>query len=527
MNKVTLLCLFLLFNIAFSIHLDFYHDKITSELKETIEKFEENSENISVLIKLKEQINYDNIEETDLELRGIRIVEELQNIASTTQKDILKWLNQHEHVIEIHPFWVVNAIRIDLRIPAVVNELLEGFESLIELVEPNNKFVAQLEHPNDVNNAPYKHLDVEKRDAMTTEWNVDRIGAPLFWDKGITGAGYVVANADTGVQWDHPALINNYRGYDSVTGTVTHDYNWWDGSNTSSSNPICGGKTKAPCDDNGHGTHTTGTSVGYDGATNHIGVAFGAKWIACKNMDMGVGSPASYISCLQFLVAPTDLNGNNPDPSLRPHVISNSYGCPPSEGCAADSLKDAVTSVVEAGIVMSVSAGNDGSTCGSVNAPPGIYSNIISVGALQRQSSLIASYSSRGPVLVDGSNRIKPDIVCGGSSVRSSYPTNTYKTLSGTSMAAPAIAGSVPLLYEADPSIARNVLITTYRLLAGSIERNSTQCGSEVLDENFSMNNSINDLHSLDSYIAQATDKTKNDVYGWGEADIVASANTN
>ena len=62
-----------------------------------------------------------------------------------------------------------------------------------------------------------------------------------------------------------------------------------------------------PCDDNGHGTHTTGTTVGDDGAGNQIGVAPGAKWIGCRNMDQGNGTPATYTECFQFFIAPTDL----------------------------------------------------------------------------------------------------------------------------------------------------------------------------------------------------------------------------
>ena len=75
---------------------------------------------------------------------------------------------------------------------------------------------------------------------------------------------------------------------------------------------------------------------GDDGAGNQIGVAPGAKWIGCRNMDQGVGTPATYTECFQFFIAPTDLNGQNPNPTLRPHVMNNSWGCPPSEGCAAE-----------------------------------------------------------------------------------------------------------------------------------------------------------------------------------------------
>ena len=85
----------------------------------------------------------------------------------------------------------------------------------------------------------------------------------------------------------------------------------------------------------GHGSHTIGTMVGDDGGSNQVGVAPGAKWIGCRNMNAGDGTPAQYNECAQFFLAPTDLSGANPNPDLAPDVISNSWGCPASEGCTA------------------------------------------------------------------------------------------------------------------------------------------------------------------------------------------------
>ena len=60
------------------------------------------------------------------------------------------------------------------------------------------------------------------------EWGVSRVKAPWAWSQGYTGQGIVVAGQDTGYAWDHPALINAYRGYDPATGIADHDYNWHD-----------------------------------------------------------------------------------------------------------------------------------------------------------------------------------------------------------------------------------------------------------------------------------------------------------
>ena len=140
-----------------------------------------------------------------------------------------------------------------------------------------------------------------------------------------------------------------------------------------------------------------------------------------------------------------ELDPDDPTPRA-PQIISNSYGCPPSEGCAVHVLQDAVEAVRAAGIFMAASAGNNGPACSSVQDPPGLEASVFSVGAVDA-NNLIAGFSSRGPVTVDGSGRRKPELAAPGVNVRSSYPPNGYITLNGTSMAAPHVAGAVALLF--------------------------------------------------------------------------------
>jgi len=309
-------------------------------------------------------------------------------------------------------------------------------------------------------------------------WNLQKIGAVSVWAQQIRGKGIVVANADTGVQWDHPALQKKYRGYATKTGTVNHNYNWWDAIHSSiagGTNP-CGYNLGQPCDDYGHGTHTMGTLVGGN-HDNKIGVAPRAKWIACRNMDNGVGRPSTYMECFQFFLAPWDLSGSNPDPTKAPDVVSNSWGCPPSELCAPDSLKIATDNLRAAGIFVSVSAGNDGSSCSSISDPASIYNAATTVGATDSRDAL-ASFSSRGPVTVDGSNRRKPDLSAPGVNVRSSLPNGRYGMMSGTSMAAPHVAGAVALLWQAAPTLRGNVKATE-RLLFKTAYR-GVQTGNQV-----------------------------------------------
>src|SRR5262249_13527964 len=205
-----------------------------------------------------------------------------------------------------------------------------------------------------------------------------------------------IRGADSGYRWDHTALKNNYRGFDGAT--ANNDYNWHDSIH--SGGGICGADSPGPCDDSGHGTHTMGTAVGDDGQGNQIGMAPGAKWIGCRNMDRGNGTPATYIECMEFFLAPYPVNGTpaQGNPALAPDITTNSWTCPPPEGCSPDSLKQAVEAQRAAEILMVVAAGNGGPNCSTVIDPPSIYDASYSIGAYNYSTNIIANFSSRGPV---------------------------------------------------------------------------------------------------------------------------------
>lgn len=306
------------------------------------------------------------------------------------------------------------------------------------------------------------------------EWNIAKVNANLVWDYGFRGQGAVIAGQDTGYDWEHPALKNAYRGWNG--SRAEHDYNWHDAIHVSNSR--CPGDSPIPCDDYGHGTHTMGTMVGEDGV-NQIGMAPAAKWIGCRNMNFGVGSPATYTECFQFFLAPTKLDGSDPLPDLAPDVINNSWSCPVSEGCSDPNvLHTVVENVRAAGILTIQSAGNNGPNCSSITDPAGIYQASFTVGATD-SADVIAPFSNRGPVTVDGSNRTKPDISAPGVGIRSSLPHNGYGTMSGTSMAAPHVAGLAVLLISADPTLQGDPDRIQNVIESGAIPRTTTQsCGS-------------------------------------------------
>jgi subtilisin family serine protease len=211
-------------------------------------------------------------------------------------------------------------------------------------------------------------------------------------------------------------------------------------------------------------------------------------------MDRGYGTPATYIECFEFFLAPYPV-GESPDdgnanPALAPHLINNSWSCPPSEGCDWATLQSTVEAVRAAGIMIVSSAANGGSSCSTIREPVSLYDAVYTVGATDPNDN-IASFSSRGPVTIDGSQRLKPDISAPGTGTYSSLPNGSYGYKQGTSMAAPHVAGAVALLWSTRPDLRGQIAQTESILNQTAVPRYSTQCGDPA-------------------------DTVPNNVYGWG-----------
>lgn len=369
--------------------------------------------------------------------RGAAVVRMLRETAAAERAALLGDLAARG--IGARELWVANAVAARL----TVAELADiAARPEVARVESDRPFRVALPKPEPPDGARPKAV----------EGNVIRVRAPEAWALGFRGQGVVVGAQDTGYQWDHPAVRARYRGWNGTT--ATHDRNWFDGVRAeinAATNP-CGVAISAPCDDNNHGTHTLGTVLGDDGGANQIGVAPQAQWIGCRNMDTTVGRPSSYLACFQFFLAPTDVQGNNPDPALAPDIITNSWGCPGIEECIPSTFDTALAAVRAAGILNVVAAGNGSPTCGSIADPPGISADVFTIGATNNADAL-ASFSLIGPITVDGSNRLKPDVVAPGVSVFSALRNNGYGPMSGTSMATPAVAGVAALVMSANPSL--------------------------------------------------------------------------
>jgi len=417
--------------------------------------------------------------------KGAYVYNALWSKSQATQGPILQWLR--EQGLKYQSFYIVNAI--------LVNGSREVAETLaarpdVARVEGNPHIQNPLPRP-----VPADGASSHPEAPATIEPGIVYTHAPDVWALGFNGQNIVVASADTGQRWTHNALKPHYRGWNGVT--ADHNYNWHDSIHNSVGNP-CGNDSPQPCDDYFHGTHTTGTAIGDDSGSNQIGMAPGAKWIGCRNMDVGTGTPARYIECMQWFLAPYPIGGGQGDPTKAPDITINSWGCPTSEGCSVNTLQAAVDAQAAAGIMMVVAAGNSGSSCSTVTDPPSLYASSYTAGALNTGTDTIASFSSRGPVTADGSGRIKPDISAPGTNTRSASNTsdNAYTFASGTSMATPHIAGAMALLWSAIPSLQNQIDPSRAALNNAAVHINTTQCNSTGIPNN---------------------------VFGWGRVDILAA----
>lgn len=382
----------------------------------------------------------------DWKTRGQMVFDGLNATAASSQVGVRAFLDSRG--VSYKPYWVVNALRVTTDQATI--DALSTRPDVARVV------------PDIAYHIPPITKAAQQKAISSIEWNITNIRAPDAWSQfGAQGDGIVVANIDTGVQYDHPALVRQYRG-NLGNGSFDHNYNWFDPAN------ICGKPSSGPCDNVAHGTHTMGTMVGDDQNGNQIGVAPHAKWIAAKGCESDSCTLDSLLAAGQWVLAPTDLNGLNPRPDLRPQIVNNSWG-----GGSGDTFYQAtVQAWVAAGIFPAFANGNSGSSCGSANSP-GDYPESYSVGAYDIGNA-IAFFSSRGPGFDGGT---KPNIAAPGVQVRSSVPGNAYDVFSGTSMATPHLAGAVALIWSASPSLVGDIAGTRALLDQTAVDTPDLSCG--------------------------------------------------
>jgi hypothetical protein len=404
------------------------------------------SEPLPVIIQLRAQANLNRatiVSAPSAADRRAAIVDELQTTAQQSQAGVLALLaeaQQTDRASEVRPLWIDNAIAAHVD-RDIVPQLAARDD--VAFIQPD-RYRQWIDPAIDLTSSVQAFTD--------TQWHIQRIRADQVWSAlNVSGTGVVVANMDTGVDWQHPALSASYRGY-NPKGLPNHLYNWFDATNE---------QAVYPHDGYGHGTHTMGTLAGADG----IGVAPGAKWIAARIFNNSGFAYDSWIHAgFQWILAPGG------DPDRAPDVLSNSWGS--DDGFDQTFLND-VRALNAAGIDTFFSNGNNGADSGTVGSPAS-FPESFGVGAVD-DTEWIAGFSGRGP---SPWGDVKPQVVAPGISILSSVPGGSYLKYSGTSMAAPQAAGIAALMRSAVPGLTltqtRYALTSTAAQLVSGTYPNNT-----------------------------------------------------
>jgi len=404
--------------------------KIEPALLKQLDQLKEDGK-VTFLVHLREQASLEDAPLAGLSVQARRqmVVTTLQSTAESSQAGLRAYLSQQEaqgRVMSHTPYWIFNGLAVTSDREALF-ELAARPE--VKLIHADHKrYLEDERHGIGGNGSAFIPYPLSPA-SSPLEWNIARIRADLVWNAlGIDGSGVVVANMDTGVDWQHPALLIKYRGY-SPKGLHVHPGNWFCATDEGYS---------YPGDGHGHGTHTMGTIVGDGG----IGVAPGARWIAVKIFhNQGYAYDSWIHAGFQWLLDPD----GDPATDDAPDVVNNSWG---SDYGAVQTFLPDVQALRAADILPVFSAGNAGPYERTINSPAG-FAESFAVGATDTDD-VIASFSSRGP---SPWGETKPDISAPGTDVRSSVPGGEYAEKQGTSMAAPHVTGLAALLFQAQPGL--------------------------------------------------------------------------
>lgn len=435
--------------------------KISSRL---MKQFQQDDQ-VTFLIKMKEQTNTQKVAKEAVSkakkqkltaaktqyTKRSAVVSELRATSEETQQALLTYLQKEKkkkQVKEIHSYYIVNGLAV-----TGTKEVMEKVAAFPEVDQVLPNETRQIHRPVDLKTKQKKQMKA----VDGVEWNISQIHAPDAWALGYDGTGTVVASIDTGVEWDHPALKEKYRGFDPAhPNEPMHEFNWYDATTGS----------EAPYDDLEHGTHVTGTMVGSEpDGKNQIGVAPGAKWIAVKAFSEDGGTDADLLDAGEWILAPKD-DAGNPHPEKAPDVVNNSWGGGPG---LDDWYKDVVNAWRAADIFPEFSAGNtdlfNPGGEGSI-ANPANYQEAFATGATD-QNNKLGSFSLQGP---SPYGVMKPDIAAPGVNIRSSIPGKGYEDgWNGTSMAGPHVSAVVALLRQAQSDLSaeqiEQILINTAKPL--------------------------------------------------------------
>jgi bacillopeptidase F len=385
-------------------------------------------EEVSVIVSFSDKVKINDFRHGERKDRRSAMIKALRQNADGLQGPLRVFLGSKGKAKNIHELWLVNALAVTL--PAAIVPQLVSWPG-VESVRLDSSISAPT---------------VTQAYSGEPEWNIQSVMAPELWIRGFTGQGVVIASMDTGVDYDHPDLVDRWRGGSS---------SWYDPNEEHPATPY---------DSNGHGTAVMGIMVGGAAGGTAIGVAPQAKWIAVKIYnDAGVAAESKIHLGFQWLLDPD----GDPDTDDAPDIVNNSWGFDDQFGqCVEDpggiSFREDIQALKTAGIAVVFAAGNSGDYGSNTSVSPANYPESFSVGAVD-ETGAIASFSGRGPSACDGS--IYPLLVAPGSrtgfpfgiktSDKTGYPGEpSYQYVTaGTSWAAPHVSGVMALLLSAFPAL--------------------------------------------------------------------------
>jgi bacillopeptidase F len=384
------------------------------------------------LVRLEVEIIAEGV---DRRARAERVIDRLKGVAARTQPPLRAELDRWRTagaVRAVTPLWIINAIILGAT-PEVVVEIAERADVarvyLDSVIETDRAHAAAAGESEQAGLFPGQ-----------AEPGLRVVAAPALWDRGITGAGVIVMNLDTGVDGNHPSMSERWLGNEP---DVLASDAWFDHP----INQAC----PTPCDYDFHGTLVLSAVTGLETATaDTIGVAFGSRWIA----GAVVGASTGHV-LTAFEWAAEAPGGTRPPADVLNLSIQD-----PSVGIAGDCGPNGtywgVVDAFEAiGGAIVWAAGNEGPGPQTINHPKNRITtmvNMFTVGNISPHSPTfpIHSTSGRGPSICDGLTP-KPEVVAPGTTIRVATPGGGYGSFSGTSLAAPHAAGVIALLMEAFP----------------------------------------------------------------------------
>ncbi len=415
-------------------------DKISEGLKDKINK----DSIVDVLIDVKDMNKINTIvkpedsKEKEV-LNREKYISEIEENTKISQKEIIDFIEENikEGNIESYDsFYITNTINV-----------VGKSETIKEISKLQN--VSYIEENDTVKLNTEENLYDDSQLASNYRWNFSNTRVnEVYSNYNFKGSGVVIGFLDSGVDYTHKELKDNWRGH-----TEGVEYSWFD----------VFGKSAKPEDgeNSGHGTATAGVAVG-----KTVGVAPEATWIAARAFQGMRTKNSDILKAAQWFLAP----GGRAD--MTPDIINNSWG----ENTNSRWFDQMLTSWIKAGIIPVFASGNSRTTVtpGSIEYPASSL-DVISVGAVD-EGNKIGYFSKIGPSSLDTSkSTIKPEVVAPGVSVYTCEPGNIYSNWTGTSIASPNVAGIIALIKEANPNLKINDIKTILTVTASPLTDNSNK----------------------------------------------------